>query len=168
MNVGLVCLFVADPQGVVSPLLHPIKWLMTLAGTIIATAGGVAMDNMIKRMRNTRGHNLAQVINEMLAEHQIAYPTYFVALLIAAEFKPDKFWARDIIGILVFVAFLFYAIGVYLTTLHETKLAHDHTCTGHDCPKSIKVWTGIKMYAPTMLLAGSMMWAGIYFAFATI
>ncbi len=40
------------------PYFQAIKWMLTLAGAVIFAAGAVALDNIIKRQRDKRGHNL--------------------------------------------------------------------------------------------------------------
>lgn len=158
-------------QTETTPVTHePVKWILTLVGATIFAAGAVALDNIIKRLRDKRGHNLPQLVNEIFAEHQIAYPTFFVALLIGAQFKPDKYWAKDVVGILTFLAFLFYAVSVYLTTLHDHAIRQDHdekNCAGASCPRRLTTWTMLKMCTPTLLLGLVLFGFGVYFSFAT-
>jgi hypothetical protein len=149
-----VCLLAQSVSGETPATHEPIKWILTLVGATIFAAGAVALDNIIKRMRDKRGHNLPQLINEIFAEHQIAYPTFFVALLIGAQFKSDKYWAKDVVGILTFLAFLFYAISVYFTTLHEDAIHQDHMkhpCPGADCTRRLTTSTLLKMMLPTIV-----------------
>jgi hypothetical protein len=165
-----VCLLAQSVSGETPATHEPIKWILTLVGATIFAAGAVALDNIIKRMRDKRGHNLPQLINEIFAEHQIAYPTFFVALLIGAQFKSDKYWAKDVVGILTFLAFLFYAISVYFTTLHEDAIHQDHMkhpCPGADCTRRLTTSTLLKMMLPTIFLALVLFGFGVYFSFAT-
>jgi hypothetical protein len=170
MIVGTLCLLLdhVDPKGS-SPYYHPVKWLILLFGSTFAAAAAVAVDNMMRRIRDKRGHNMAQLMNEMIAEHQIAYPTFFVALLTGADFKDGVFWGspKDILGVLVIIGFVFYAAGVYMTTLHEARFHADHHCIGQPCEKSIGWWMATKIFFPTAALAGTLLVIGIYFAFST-
>lgn len=165
------CAFLTLVQSVESetahPYYHPIKWLITLAGTIIAAAIAVTFDNIVKRLRDVRGHNLTQLLHEMLAEHQIAYLIYFVALLTGAQFLPAYWWAKDAIGVLTFLAFGFYLIAVYLTSLHEVHLEDDHNCQGVGCKETISAWAFFKLCWLTSLFTLLMLASSIILAFMT-
>jgi hypothetical protein len=149
------------------PYFHPIKWLITLTGTIIAAAIAVVFDNIVKRLRDTRGHNLFQLVHEVLAEHQLAYPLYFVALLTGAEFLPNYWWAKELIGVLTLLAFGFYLIAVYLTTLHEDHFRRDHQCHGRGCHETLTAKAFIKLYWQTSIFALLMLGSSIFLAFVT-
>ncbi len=150
-----------------SPYFHPVKWLIALAGTIIAAVIAVVLDNIVKRVREARGHNLAQLLHEMLAEHQIAYPIYFVALLTGAEFLPEYWWAKDAIGVLTFLAFGFYLVAVYLTSLHEEHLREDHECHGRACRHSLSAWGFLKLAWVTSVFTIVLLVSSISLAFMT-
>jgi hypothetical protein len=168
MIYGVVCiaLLLADDPSPTDPYSHPIKWLITLAGTIIAAAGAVVIDNVIKRMRDKRPHNFVQVTNELLAEHQVAYLTYFVALITAARFK--WYWAKDVLGVLVMVTVVFYAVAVYLTTLHEVIIGKHHKCADQSCGVSLTWRVRMRMCSTNLVMAILLLIAGVYFAFCTI
>jgi hypothetical protein len=150
------------------PYYHPIQWLITLAGTIIAAAIAVIFDNIVKRMRDRRGHNLAQLLHEMLAEHQIAYLIYFVALLTGAEFLPTYWWAKSVIGVLTFLAFGFYLVAVYLTSLHEIHLQEDHNCRGIGCAVAVSAFGFLKMSWLTSLFTLLLLGSSVALAFMTV
>jgi hypothetical protein len=150
------------------PYYHAVKWLIALAGTIIAAAIAVIFDNIVKRLRDVRGHNLAQLLHEILAEHQIAYLIYFVALLTGAEFLPAYWWARDMIGVLTFLAFGFYLIAVYLTSLHEVQLQKDHHCQGRACTKPVSVLGFLRLSWLTSLFTLLMLATSVALAFMTV
>jgi hypothetical protein len=152
----------------VHPYFHPIKWVITLTGTIIAAAIAVVFDNIVKRLRETRGHNFCQLAHEVLAEHQLAYPLYFVALLTGAEFLPNYWWAKEAIGVLTLMAFGFYLIAVYLTTLHEEQFQRDHDCPGRGCRKEITAKGFLKMSWVSSVFALLMLGSSIFLAFVTI
>lgn len=155
------------PADVPHPYYHAVQWLITLAGTIIAAVIAVIFDNIVKRMRDQRGHNLAQLVHEMLAEHQLAYLIYFVALLTGAEFLPAYWWAKGILGILIFIAFGFYLIAVYLTSLHEVHLQEDHGCPGVGCKQSVSAAAFIKLSWVTSLFTLFLLGSSIVLAFMT-
>jgi hypothetical protein len=139
-------------------------------GSIFAAAGAVAMDNMMKRIREQRCHNLTQVVHEVLADHLIAYPPFFVALVIGADYRPNVLWGspKDFIGFFVIVAFIFYAIGVYLTTLHDEMFVRHHKCTGFKaCTLQIGWRDASVMFFPTVLFSAVLFLAGGYFALTT-
>lgn len=150
-----------------SPYFHPVKWLIALAGTIIAALIAVVLDNIVKRVRDARGHNLAQLLHELLAEHQIAYPIYFVALLTGAQFLPEYWWAKDVIGVLTFLAFGFYLVAVYLTSLHEEHLQDDHHCQGHGCRQPISRKGFLKLAGLTSLFTLLLLGSSIALALIT-
>jgi len=124
----------------------------------------------MKRLREQRCHNTAQLFHEVVAEHLIAYPPFFVALIIGADYKPDVLWGspKDFIGVLVFVAFSFYVLAVYLTTLNEDQFKALHDCSGKPpCPKNISWGDLIALYYPNILVAISMFCCAIYFSIKT-
>jgi hypothetical protein len=166
-----VCAALALLQSVPSdsthPYYHPIQWLITLAGTIIAAVIAVIFDNIVKRMRDHRGHNVAQLLHEMIAEHQIAYLIYFVALLTGAEFLPIYWWAKGVIGVLTFIAFAFYLIAVYLTSLHEVQLVKDHQCQGSGCAEPLSAWAFFKLCWLTSIFTLLLLVSSIVLAFMT-
>jgi hypothetical protein len=141
-----------------------------LFGSIFATAFAVPIDNAMKRLREQRCHNTAQLYHEVLAEHLIAYPPFFVALIIGADYKPAVLWGspKDIIGVLVFVAFCFYVLAVYLTTLHEDQFKTHHNCGGKPpCPKNITWGDLVSLYYPTTIVALGMFGCAVFFSIKT-
>jgi len=171
MHAIVVCLLFdhTDPAGS-SPYFHPVKWLILLFGSLFAGAGAVLVDNAMKRLRQSRCHNTAQLFHEVLAEHLIAYPPFFVALIIGADYKSDVLWGspKDIIGVLVFAAFILYVVAVYLTTLHEEQFKAHHECSGKPpCPKMLSWWNLISMFYPTALMALALFVGGVYFSVLT-
>jgi hypothetical protein len=158
----------APPSPESSPYFHPVKWLIALTGTIIAAIIAVILDNIVKRVRDARGHNLAQLLHELLAEHQISYPIYYVALLTGANFLPEYWWAKDVIGVLTFLAFGFYLVAVYLTSLHESHLQKDHHCPGVGCRQSLSAWGFLKLSWLTSLFTLLLLGSSVALALITV
>jgi hypothetical protein len=66
-----------------------ISWLTVLVGTIIVSLLSVLLPNRYQQGQKPRSHNGIKLLNECLARHQLVYLTYFLALVMTANFGPE-------------------------------------------------------------------------------
>src|SRR6266436_9220553 len=92
---------------------HAIRWLTVLFSSIILSILGTTLPNKFRQGVSWRSHNSIKLFNECLARHQLAYFTYFLALLNSQEFGADKEVFNYALIISIVLTTFFYVDAVY-------------------------------------------------------
>lgn len=142
-----------------------IQWLVFLFGTVTFSVLGVLFPNRYKQLANPRAHNGVKLLNECLARHQLAYFAYFFALAIAARFNPEHDWVKSLTQSLVVLSLIFYAEGVYSSTVQDRSIAGNHDCPNDiTCTTNLPTLFCVKLYSLNVLFAIVSLAAGLWVA----
>jgi hypothetical protein len=109
-----------------------------LAMLILTSVIDVIVLNLFMQAREPRQHNKLKLVNEALARHQLAYPIWYVTLIVLAT--RDKLNAGDsalirlVMQIAIILSVLFWISGVSGVAAQDQAIREDHG----ECPPTGK------------------------------
>jgi hypothetical protein len=103
---------------------NALNWLFTLATSISFAFIGILVPNLYKQTKTPRPHNRHKFLNEFLARHQLTYITFFIAVVLTADFKPGFEWVKKLFALALAMALSSYFIGVYFSVHQDDLLGH--------------------------------------------
>lgn len=131
-----------------------ISWLIVLAGAIIVSLLSVLIPNRYHQGRNPRTHNGIKLLNECLARHQLVYLTYFLALVMTADFGQELSWFKNLLGVVgIPLVMLFYSEAVWSTTKHDEWIGQHHTCANPKCIVRLPGRLSFRIYGLSLMFA---------------
>lgn len=131
-----------------------IRWLTVLVGAIIVSLLSVLLPNRYQLGRKPRSHNGIKLLNECLARHQLVYLTYFLALVMTANFGPELSWFRNTLGVVgIPLVILFYSEGVWSTTKHDEWIKQHHICVNDECNEKLPGRLTFRIYGLSLTFA---------------
>lgn len=146
--------FLIVQQELPLPRPQTTKWLILLFTTILFAVIAVVIPGLHKQSAQPRAHNALKLLNETLARSQLAFSTYFYALIVGARFSQNLTWITDLLYFFfILTALLLYPVGVYLAIHQDRAIAVHHTCKTKNCDHMLPRSLVAKLCVPQIVLA---------------
>jgi hypothetical protein len=104
-----------------------IPWVVLLATTILLTLLGILAPTLLAQIQKRRCHNHEKVWNECLAGHQLAYVSFYTAV-IAAKFKMMDQWEMMLMLMFIISSIFFFLVGIKFTVDQDHNIRKAHVC----------------------------------------
>lgn len=115
----------------------PLESLILLIVLILTSLLDVIALNFLTQAKNPRAHNRLKLINECLARHQLAYPIWYITVMLLAAFSKlddrDAIVVRSWMQIAAILSVLFWLGGLNAVTWQDDAISRSHTCQGPTC-----------------------------------
>ena len=111
--------------------------LVLLAMLVLTSLVDVIALNFFLQARNPRAHNRLKVANECLARHQLAYPIWYITVMLLATFSKlpqhDAIVVRSWMQIAAIFSVLFWLAGLNAVAWQEDAILRHHKCEDARC-----------------------------------
>lgn len=117
---------------VLQPGVGNLPWLVLLGITLLVSVLGIIAPVSLNQLANPRCHNKEKLWNECLAGHQLAYVTFYIAIIVA-KFHNLQQWQIMLLILFLILSVIFYFIGIKYVADQEKNIKKSHQCEDNSC-----------------------------------
>ena len=134
-----------------------LEVLFVLAVLILTSIMDVVVLNFFVEAGDPRSHNKVKLVNECLARHQLAYPIWYITVLVFANFSKLENHSRIVVQgwmqIAIVLSVLFWLGGLKGVAGQDKAILRDHLACPHKGCEKGSVWLTVKVLALAGVLA---------------
>jgi hypothetical protein len=113
--------------------------LTFLAALILTSLLDVGLVNFLQQAKSPRPHNRIRLTNEFLAKQQLAYPIWYISVIMVADLHKlsshEALVARSWMLLAILLGFFFWFVGLNGVIGQDDVIVGDHACEGPQCSK---------------------------------